>query len=175
MGNGPIPSAALLRQLVDYDPETGQLTRLVTKGGKAIGSKVGCAGPNGYLIANVAGYQFYVHRLIYLWMTGENPAHQIDHINGDRSDNRWINLRNATAAENQQNRKRSKNNTSGYLGVSPFADRWQAHIKVNRKSIFLGLFHDPKEAAAAYARAKGEMHNFNPIIRSTDQGHGVMK
>jgi hypothetical protein len=98
-------------------------------------------------------------------MTGELPKEQVDHINGIKDDNRWINLRGATNGENQQNRKNQKNK-SGYRGVHPIGNRWQTLIRVNKKLIHIGCFETPKEAHIAYLEAKAKYHEFNPTIRS---------
>ena len=82
-------------------------------------------------------------------MTGKHPEHEIDHAGGDPSNNRWVNLREATRGQNSQNRSRHRNNTSGYPGVtlcrSPAlrTPRWEASVSVNGKRLNLGCFGDP--------------------------------
>jgi hypothetical protein len=83
------------------------------------------------------------------------PTHLLDHINGSKSDNRLSNLREATKAQNGANTRLSVNNSSGYKGVRwhTAAKKWVAKIKINYKSIHLGLFTDIEDAAAAYQAA----------------------
>lgn len=95
----------------------------------------------------------HLHRLIWFYMTGEWPD-IIDHINGNRSDNRWCNLRNVTQFENMKNRKICSNNTSGCMGViwHKRARKWEASIRVNSKRKSLGYF-DAKEEAIMIRKA----------------------
>lgn len=95
-----------------------------------------------------------LHRLIMNAKQGQ----YIDHINGDRADNRKCNLRFASLAQNQFNRKLGKDNTSGFKGVSMRGpNRWEAGIKKNRKTTYLGIFKTPEEAHLAYVKAAHEM------------------
>ena len=160
----PIVSAERLRELLHYDPETGVFTRLkASGGGEPAGSIAGWLDKStGYVRCNLDGICYRVHRLAWLYMTGEWPADQIDHINGERADNRFANLREATNAQNVQNRRKQRNNTSGYPGVSWFQTKWQAHIRINGKLKHLGCFDNPKTAHDAYLKAKREHHPFCP-------------
>lgn len=102
------------------------------------------------------GYGHYkVHRIIWLYMTGEWPKAFIDHVNGDGLDNRWANLREATIAENAKNRRLNRNNTSGFKGVSfaKRANKYTAQVTANRKRVCLGFFDTPEDAYAAYCEA----------------------
>lgn len=100
------------------------------------------------------------HRLAWFLHYGEWPTCQVDHINGDRHDNRISNLRLASSSENQRNRKRPKNNTSGYKGVSwiEHYQMWQATIKFDGKNKYLGRFDTPEEASDAYNKAALRHH-----------------
>ena len=140
-----------LRQMFIYDPETGILTNRVTRGKARAGNPVGHFDRNrGYLAATVAKKVCLVHRLIWLYVHGYWPE-RIDHIDGDKLNNRLSNLRNCDAAENARNAKLSKNNTSGILGVRYCTERnkWVATIMVNRKTVHLGRFNRKEEAIAA--------------------------
>lgn len=151
-------SASRLRELVLYDADTGVFTRL-RDGPHNAGS--GCES-NGYIVIGLEGRPRLAHRLAWLYMTGAWPEDEIDHINGDRSDNRWSNLRAATRRLNSQNQRRARSdNTTGYLGVTrqgsaknPFI----AKIVGRTGVIYLGRFKTAEAAHEAYVRAKRRMH-----------------
>lgn len=137
-----------------YNQETGVF---IGQHGKPITNKNAA----GYLVVWVNKKLLRVHRIIWYMMTGQWPSKQIDHINGNRSDNRWCNLREVTHTENQQNQKKpSKNNKSGYLGVSWCTQKlkWRANLYINSKQTHLGFFDDPKEAHECYLTAKKTHH-----------------
>lgn len=162
-----------LKELLHYDPETGVFTWRVNKGGPAkAGGLAGSRNRGGYRIIGIDYRLYQAHRLAWLYIHGEWPKHEIDHINGVRDDNRIDNLRGATHAENHQNRKKSTRNTSGFLGVSwyPATKKWRSRIRTNRKLKSLGLFDTPESAHAAYLSAKAALHTFNPTVRENDDG-----
>jgi hypothetical protein len=135
---------------VRYDPETGKFWR-----------EAGCVNPtNGYRHIQFQGKQHMEHRVAWFLHYGEWPEDLIDHINGNRADNRICNLRLATAQENSRNRKRPSNNTSGHKGVSWIGhyQGWQATIKFDGKNKFLGRFPTAEEAADAYNKAALQHH-----------------
>lgn len=154
--------AELIRQLFAYDSEAGCFTSLVRRGKRwPPGQIAGTLDPsNGYRKLRFRGRQHFEHRLVWLWVHGEWPAAQVDHINGNRSDNRIANLRLATARENSRNAGMSRNNTSGYKGVfwERGCGKWRASITVNRKTIHLGVFVSAPEAHAAYCAAAKKYH-----------------
>ena len=151
-----------LLKLISYDPQTGLMTRLTDASRRTPkGSSVGSKERLGYLQANINGLPYKVHRLAWLYMTGEWPKGQIDHINGIKDDNRFSNLRCVNNQQNCQNQhKPRKNNTSGYRGVSwkKQQKKWQAAIRAENKTKFLGYFDDPFLAHEAYKKAKAEYH-----------------
>lgn len=143
-----IPQAQL-RQLVRYDPETGKV--FSEKSGAEIGHRYA----QGYRGVSVLGQAIGIHRLAFLYMTGELPRSDVDHINGDKTDNRWCNLRVATRSLNSANRGAQRNNTTGLKGVTWFKRRskFVAGVKVNGRRMNLGYFDTAEEAHAAYCEA----------------------
>lgn len=101
---------------------------------------------------------------------GEWPTFHIDHINGNRSDNRIENIRVATVAENAQNRVAYTNSKSGLIGATKVKgyELWGAKIVKNGKRTHLGYFKDPYSAHLAYVSAKQKIHEFNPVVRNKD-------
>jgi hypothetical protein len=162
-------SADDLRELLDYDPVTGVFTWRLKLHGKMRGLKAGCPDSRGYIRIKVRQRLLQGHRLAWLHVHGAWPAEEIDHINGDPSDNRIANLRLATHEQNCANTRRRCNNTSGFKGVHWNAQRrkWQAAIRVNGKSRHLGLFTCPVEAASAYNRVAAE--SFGEFAKDSTQ------
>ena len=151
-----------LREVLHYEPETGVFTwRVSRQGGSAtVGKEAGGESVFGYVSIKIDGRRYFAHRLAFLYILGRFPEEQVDHINRDRSDNRWKNLREATASENQRNVSSWSTNTSGYKGVTFIArlSKYQAQIRHNSKYIYLGIFDCPQEAASAYNAAARELH-----------------
>jgi hypothetical protein len=147
-----------LRKLLDYDRETGVFTWRVSAGRVARHSKAGRVHVRGYIEIKICKRIYKAHRLAWLYVYGEWPPHEIDHVNLDQSDNRLSNLRSATRSQNGANRSLQVNNTSGARGVTWDRQhkRWKAQIKVNGKQKNLGLFLDKNEAAGAYKLAAVE-------------------
>lgn len=146
-----------LKELLDYDPETGVFVWKVRIGNRdSIGHVAGGIGGKGYPCIGIYGGQYRSHRLAFLWMTGELPTNEIDHINRERTDNRWKNLRAVTHKGNSRNMPMKSVNTSGITGVSWFKrdSTWRARIKVDYESIHLGLFDSLLDAAAARKSAE---------------------
>lgn len=153
----PDLTAARARELFDLDESTGTLTwKYGPRRGKVSGSLNG----NGYFNTYADGRRYKTHRVVWLISTGAWPVDQLDHINGVRTDNRPINLREATHATNQHNLTRASKSSSGVRGVSwhKKTAKWQAQITVDRRRIALGLFDTPQEAETAYGKAKANLH-----------------
>lgn len=151
---------SVLKEYLHYDPDTGVFVRLIPNGGVKRGQIVGYLDKTtGYLRINVNGCLYYAHRLAWLYMTGEQPK-EIDHKNGIRSDNRFLNLRNVSRKINCENQRSArKDGTSGYLGVSKLKNgKWRAHITTNGKFIALGMYFTAVEANQAYITAKRQIH-----------------
>lgn len=141
-----------LLERMTYVPETGQLLWRTAKRLNTIGKAAGTPNSYGYLTTGIDGVSHPVHRLVWFYVHGKWPEGQIDHINGDRTDNRIENLRQATIAQNVRNRGVQRHNKCGFKGVSfKVADkRWRASIGMNGKSMHIGLFDTAEEAARAY-------------------------
>lgn len=160
---------ALLRKLFDYDPHTGVVTRLVcTANRHTPGEQVGYLAARGYLQAGVFATKYYLHRLIWMWVYGTWPVNKIDHVNRVRSDNRLINLREVSNAENCHNTSRQTRNWSGYTGVAWDKNRclWLAQITVSGRHFHLGRYSTPAEASVAYQAAKAIHHPTAPKATS---------
>jgi hypothetical protein len=145
-------TAKQLRDLIFYDPETGLCTWLVSRGNRKRGSGAGCINGSGYIDIKIEKI-YQVHRLAFLYMTGEWPKNEVDHINMIRSDNRWCNLRAATRSQNFANQHVYSCNPTGYKGVMKYYHKWIARIRVNGTQLYLGLYPTPEEAHAAYCVA----------------------
>ena len=162
-----LDSRELILSHLEYDPISGVLKWKETGKGRRSDKIAGSINGNGYIQIRLAGTIYLAHRLAWLCVTGEWPENHIDHINGDRSDNRLINLREATPLENAQNNKLRSDNTSGFIGVSAHkaSGKWTANIRVNGALRYLGLFDDLSEAKTAYLSAKKDEHLFQPVPR----------
>lgn len=115
--------------------------------------------PNGYLRGNLFGRSLLAHRAAFACMLGRWPVGQVDHINGVRDDNRWLNLREATNQQNQWNSSSAKGSSSRYVGVAWDAKsgKWAAYICPENKKVHLGYFDCELEAAKARDKAAREM------------------
>jgi hypothetical protein len=156
---------------VVYHPETGLFSwkkdheyAKTIKAGDVISPN---ARSMGYRVACINKVRFYQHKLVWLYVHKQWPDRQIDHINGDKSDNRIENLRLATHSQNQHNRKKLKSR-SGLVGAyrSSRGNTWYSTIMANNKKNYLGTFKTAEEAAQAYAKAKKELHPFCPDVPS---------
>lgn len=159
-----------VRSKLSYDPNTG-LFSWKTSGQKInfceLAGALNCA---GYIQITVNKKQYSAHRLAWWLHYGEWPPsdRDIDHINGNRCDNRISNLRIATRRQNTQNQRRAhKNNQTGYLGVSfnPIRGVYRARITDYGKYFSLGCYKTSKEAYDAYLKAKAEKHEFQTIVK----------
>lgn len=148
-------SAEKLRELLEYDPVSGLFTRKKFASSNALaGSVAGGRTSEGYVLINVAGTRAFAHRLAFLYQTGAWPSGVVDHIDGNRANNAWENLRSVSPAINQRNRvKASKNSKTGVLGVYAYRGRFMAALKLT-----FGPFDTAEEASAAYRDAKRIYH-----------------
>jgi hypothetical protein len=149
----------ILHQKLSYKPDTGELAWKIdtqwTRSGHAAGTLC-----NGYIKISINKVIIPAHRIILAMENGVWPFGEVDHINGNRSDNRLSNLREVTHQQNCINRSKATNNKSGYVGVSWHAggNKWQAHISVNRKTIYLGLFDTAEKAHESYRSAAKKIY-----------------
>lgn len=140
------------RQLFSYDPETGVIIRRVALSNNRPADEIaGYIDDRGYIRIEVDGRAYRAHQIAWLIVTGEF-IDGIDHRDGNKQNNRWLNLRAAEHWQNMQNKGLTKSNTSGFKGVSFHAQsgKWRAHIRVNGVHHSLGLYIDKEDAAKAY-------------------------
>lgn len=162
-------TAERARDIFNYDAGSGDLTwkveRRAGKGSNVVccrpGDLVGCIGPWGYRVFSFEGSGYRAHRVIWLIVHGEWPAKHLDHVNGDRADNRLVNLRECGDLQNARNRGKHPRNTSGFKGVSWDSNRgkWIAQIRIGgKRNKYLGRFDSAVEAHAAYCVAAAQYH-----------------
>lgn len=157
-----------LKELLTYDPDAGEFRWVfnVSSTGRA-GNVAGSRSKVGYVLIRLDKRLYLAHRLAALYMEGEFPPKLIDHIDTDKSNNRWSNLRHATMSENMQNRlsAQKNNSVSGLLGVywSKARKKWGAAIVVDSVKYFCG-YHATKELAhQGYIDMKRKLHPFGMI------------
>lgn len=142
-----------LKSILKYNRGNGFFTCKKHRGSRArMGTIAGTTDSQGYRLITINWKIYHAHRLAYLYVNGEWPSHEIDHINRKKDDNRWVNLRECTHAQNTRNSEKSKNNTSGYKGVcwNKRAKKWQAAICFKGKVKGLGHYNNKQDAAKAY-------------------------
>ena len=157
-----------LEKVLRYEPDTGEFFWLIDRPRKTkAGEKAGHFNKTGYLEIRYNKKTFQAHRIAWYLQTGEDPKGMtIDHINGNRADNKFNNLRMASQKENSRNRRKSDGKTSKYKGVYWYKrhEKWKATIGHEGRCIHLGYFHDEYEAHLAYCKAalelQGEFANF---------------
>ena len=161
-----ILTADRLKELVNYDPDTGVFTRRVrTAQRHQVGDRADFVVSSGHLAGycrvSVDSKRFMAHRCAWLYMYGEWPKQDIDHINGDKSDNRICNLRDVSNQTNRENlRKPHKDSESKFLGVYLHNQgKWVARIQTMRKMKHIGMFDTPEEAHQAYLIEKRKLHS----------------
>lgn len=149
-------TAAIARKHLQYNPDTGTFTRL-RKNGEPSAKNPASPSGSGYLYISLCNNNISAHRIAWLLMTGEWPESMVDHRNGDRHDNRWLNLRASNHSHNNQNKTKTVSST-GFMGVYPERGRYRAVIKNNNRQIYLGAFSTPEAAHHAYLQAKRRYH-----------------
>jgi len=155
--NPEILTQPYLKKILDYAPDTGVFVWKIAKSKNIrVGAVAGCINSLGYRVIKIDRRTYLAHRLAWLYVYGEFPDNQIDHINQAKDDNRILNLRDVTVSENGKNAKMSKNNTSGINGVCWYKRRkkWRVRINVNGKLKHLGYYEDLKLAALVRKEAE---------------------
>jgi hypothetical protein len=148
-----------LKELLNYNPETGVFTNRVRRGTRAlIGARAGTPSFDGYRQINLNGTVYFEHRLAWLYMTGAWPIEEIDHADGNRINNIFANLRLANGQQNSRNSSRPVG-VSGLRGayLDPRTTKWYSRVRVGCKQKKLGPFSTAEEAALAYRQA-AELH-----------------
>lgn len=158
-------TASRAHELLEYNPDTGELTWIVDKARAKKGSLAGSISSHGYIVTRIDGFPYKNHRLVWLLNYGYLPICDIDHINGIKIDNRLANLREAINSINNENLKKAyKCNVTGLLGVTVTdRNRYQASIRVNKKLIYLGVYKTPEDAYQIYIEAKRKFHDGNTL------------
>lgn len=156
-----------LNKLLRYDAETGKLFWLPRENKQWTGRYAGkealtALRGDGYKCGNIRGRMYAAHRVIVAIETGKWPD-EVDHINGDKLDNRIANLRSVNATENRRNMKRRKDNSTGVCGVYYISQTgmWNVKIGVAGKKIHVGNYADLNEAISARSDAE-QAHGFHP-------------
>lgn len=155
-------TAEKARDVLEYCQQTGVLRWRVDRGPVKAGQIAGNARPDGYRQLTINGKAYLAHRVVWLLVRGEWPNIEIDHINGNKSDNRIENLRDVAKSVNLQNqfRPHKHNRFSKYMGVSWDRERnkWRASLTLGGKNIKIGRFATEEAAHKAYLVAKARLH-----------------
>lgn len=153
-------TADRVRELLDYDPESGVFTRKLVVGKTGdVGDVIGFVNKHNRVEISVDGKIYRAHRVAWLHFYGEWPKHSIDHIDCNPENNAISNLRDIPQALNAQNIRQARpNSLTGILGVRKRHNRWRVELGVNGKNLFIGTFGSPEEAQQAYIAAKRIHH-----------------
>lgn len=152
------PTRTRLVELLDYSPETGVFFWKKRTGRCSAGKPGGTVTKWGYVRIRIDGRPYAAHRLAFLWMTGSIPP-EVDHINGDRADNRWANLRPATNQQNKWNRVVQSRSRTGVKGVCGRTDgRFEVRIRRDGTNKYIGSYRTLAEAKSAYDTLAREIH-----------------
>lgn len=152
-----------LKEILHYCPETGVFTWL-KNGPNAIkpGCRAGWITAGGYVHIGIDKKHYRSHRLAFLYMDGAFPSDQVDHVDHNRINNKWANLRQVTRQENCRNISMTSKNTSGHTGVYWLSrdKKWEAKMGVSGKTLHLGKFTNIEDAISARAEAN-RIHGFH--------------
>lgn len=147
-----------LKSLITYNAETGEFHWLTTGNGRRMDRKIITSKPNGYMSVVIDRKRYYLHRLAWLYTHGYFPEQVVDHINGNRSDNRLCNLREVSHSCNIRNSTTRKNNACGHTGIcmDKRRNKWMTYINIGGKTKFLGYFDELNDAVERRRAAEKE-------------------
>ena len=149
----------VIEKLLRYEPETGKLIWLVDRpNGVKAGDEAGSVRKDGYRYVCVEDQRYFAQVVCWRLKTDQWPEHMVDHRNGIRDDNRWVNLRPASRSQNGYNAKRRSDNTTGVKGVYPYNGKFRAKINVSGRPMYLGTFETIEAAAEARDAAERQHH-----------------
>ena len=151
---------ARLKEILEYNPESGLFKWKTALKNHKRGWFKGSLGGTGDLYIGVAMMKYKAHRLAYLYMKGSFPLEVIDHIDGDRANNKWGNLRACSQSENAYNSRMMSNNTSGYKGVSwrDSGKKWCVRVSVKGNYKSFGSFEDYELACLVADEVRDKYH-----------------
>lgn len=153
-----------LREVLNYNPETGVFTRRFSAGTRPAGSVAGYRSTDGRINISIDNINYRSHRLVWLYVHGRMSSMDIDHIDGNPSNNRLANLREVSHKVNLQNRRSpTKANELGLMGVTKNRDKFGAQIKVNGERVWLGTYDTPELAHSVYMNARRKLLKGNTL------------
>ena len=149
---------------LEFDANEGVFYWKKTFANAKVGKKAGSISKKGYWVIGLKSQRYYLHHLVWLFERNEWPAKNLDHIDGDKLNNKFCNLRLADQKENNQNlRKPHRDSKTGFLGVSKKRNKFVAKIcKLGKKQV-LGIFNTAEEAHERYVEEKRKLHEFCTI------------
>ena len=148
------PTQEQLKSQLHYNPDTGEFTRIAMAshlGPSTVGQVVGTKNSAGYLQIRVCGGRYLANRLAWIYMTGTSPNGDVDHIDRNRLNNRWSNLRDVDRSANSRNVRTRPDKSSAFRGVSKRGNRWQVVVRIDGRLKFLGSFDDEQKAGQVAA------------------------
>ncbi len=154
----PLPSQERLKEILDYNEETGEFRWKVRPAhrihiGDIAGSK------KLYIMIVVDGITYMAQRLAWMYITGEDPGElQIDHKDNNEHNNKFNNLRKASPPQNKSNQGARKDSKLGLKGVQQIGNRYRVQIQKNGKRHHIGVYDTPEEAHKAYCEAADKLH-----------------
>lgn len=164
-----------LKEILSYNPCTGIFTWKEHRGRVSKGEVAGCKEHHGYIVILIDKASYKAHRLAFLYMEGYTPENQVDHIDRDRSNNKWDNLRHVSVQCNVRNSGVKINNKSGVTGVTldKKGMKWISFIGLNGKTIRIGRFEKFKDAVRSRWEAE-KQYNF-PGCNTTSSAYEYLK